>query len=221
MNQIAPNSDQGGKTRQALLRALLRNKVGASVEELASHLAISRTAVRQHLSSLERDGLVTRGRTQSSGGRPEQLYILTEDGNERFPRQYSWFSELLLQLLEQTSSGALEEKLAELGRGTAESLLPRLAGKTGEQRIAAIAAIMQEIGYDAHALSENGEPLIEAHNCVFHKLAAKCPEVCSFDLAMLSACSGQAVEHASCMVRGGDACRFRFGAPANPSAPPE
>jgi len=214
MNQTTPSPDLGGKTRQALLRALLRNKEGASVDELADHLDISRTAVRQHLSSLERDGLVTRGRTQSSGGRPEQLYVLTEDGNERFPRQYSWFSELLLQLLQQTSPSALEAKLAELGRGTAQSLLPRLAGKTGEARIAVIAAIMQEIGYDARARSENGEPLIEAHNCVFHKLAAKCPDVCSFDLAMLSACSGQTVEHASCMVRGGDACRFRFGGPA-------
>ncbi len=214
MDEPTLNTDLGGKTRQALLRALLHNKGGTSVEELAGNLDISRTAVRQHLSSLERDGLVTRGRTQSSGGRPEQLYVLTEDGNERFPRQYSWFSELLLQVLQQASPGALEEKLAQLGRGTAESLLPRLAGKTGEQRIAAIAAIMQEIGYDARARSENGEPVIEAHNCVFHKLAAKSPEVCSFDLAMLSACSGQAVVHASCMVRGGDACRFRFGAPA-------
>lgn len=217
MNQLSPSPDLGGKTRQALLRALLRNKEGASVEDLAGNLDISRTAVRQHLSSLERDGLVARGRTQSSGGRPEQLYVLTEDGNERFPRQYSWFSELLLQVLEQTAPGTLEEKLAELGRGTAASLLPRLAGKSGEQRIAAIAAIMQEIGYDARARSENGEPVIEAHNCVFHKLAAKSPEVCSFDLAMLSACSGQSVEHASCMVRGGDACRFRFGAPAEKS----
>jgi predicted ArsR family transcriptional regulator len=215
MSQSAPDLEIGGKTREALLRVLLRNKQGASVEGLAEHLDISRTAVRQHLSSLERDGLVTRGRTQSSGGRPEQLYVLTEDGNERFPRQYSWFSELLLQLLQQTSPGELDEKLSELGRATAASLLPRLTGTTGEARIAAIAEIMKEIGYDARARSENNEPLIEAHNCVFHKLAAKCPEVCSFDLAMLSTCSGQTVEHASCMVRGGDACRFRFGVPTD------
>jgi predicted ArsR family transcriptional regulator len=203
--------DMGSKTRDTLLRALLRNRDGVSVDWLADELEISRTAVRQHLGSLERDGLVARGNTRSSGGRPEQLYVLSEQGEERFPRQYSWFSELLLQLLQQTSPGKLDSTLAELGRKTAASLMPRLgADKRPAARIPAIAAIMQEIGYDAVAGNDNGEALIEARNCVFHKLAVKCPEVCSFDLALLSECSGQQVEHTSCMVRGGDACRFRF-----------
>jgi len=207
-------SELGGKTRQNLLRALLRNKDGASVEWLADHLSISRTAVRQHLSSLERDGLVGRGRTQSSGGRPEQLYVLSEEGQERFPRQYSWFSELLLQLLEQANPDTLDATLAALGRKTALSLLSQLGkDERPAARIPALAAVMQEIGYDAVARSENGEALIEARNCVFHKLAAKCPSVCSFDLALLSECSGQQVEHLSCMVRGGDCCRFRFVTP--------
>ena len=64
--------------------------------------------------------------------------------------------------------------LAGMGRTVAASLKARLvyaSGSTG--RIAAIAEIMQEIGYDAVAKAENGEQLIEAHNCVFHKLAAK------------------------------------------------
>ncbi len=217
MAALNPAADPGGKTRDVLLRALLHSKEGASVEGLAERLDISRTAVRQHLISLERDGLVARGRTQSSGGRPEQLFILTETGNERFARQYSWFSELLLELLRQESPGTLEAKLAALGRTVAASLMPRLAALAPQARIEAIAGIMQEIGYDAAARSDGGEPTIEAHNCVFHKLAAKHPEVCSFDLAMLSACSGQSVQHASCMVRGGDACRFRFAPPAGKS----
>jgi predicted ArsR family transcriptional regulator len=90
-------------------------------------------------------------------------------------------------------------------------LKARLVGAVGSpERTAAIAQIMQEIGYDAVAKTENGEQLIEAHNCVFHKLAAKCPEVCSFDVALQSSATGCQVEHRSCMVRGGDACRFHF-----------
>jgi predicted ArsR family transcriptional regulator len=211
-NVMKITTDAGGSTQQSLLRALLRNKGGLTVEALAQGLGISRNAVRQHLTSLERDGLVARGRTQSSGGRPEQLYILTNDGNERFPRQYSWFSELLLQLLQaETGRAALGEKLAELGRSIAVSMKPRLSDESGSPgRIAAIASIMQEIGYDAVAKSVGEDQLIEAHNCVFHKLAAKYPEVCSFDIALLSICSGSQVEHRTCMIRGGDACRFYF-----------
>jgi predicted ArsR family transcriptional regulator len=200
-------------TQQSLLRTLLRNKDGLTVQALAQMLDVSRNAVRQHLTSLERDGLVTKGRTQPSGGRPEQLYVLTSEGSEQFPRQYSWFSELLLQLLQaQPGDSSLDDKLAEMGRTVAASLATRLTGEPGSAaRLAAIADIMRELGYDAVPKTANGERVIEAHNCVFHKLAMKSPEVCSFDIALLSAASGSPVEHRTCMVRGGDACRFRFG----------
>jgi predicted ArsR family transcriptional regulator len=209
-------SDIGGKTQEVLLRELLHNKAGRTVEALAEILDISRNAVRQHLTSLERDGLVAKGKTQPSGGRPEQLFVLTPAGEERFPRRYSWFSEMLLEMLQaEFGSSGLEEKLVEMGRRVANSLMMRLRDEENpSKRIAAIAEIMQEIGYDAVAKTENGEQEIEAHNCVYHKLAAKCPQVCSFDLALLSRCSGRPVEHRSCMVRGDDTCRFRF-LPAN------
>jgi predicted ArsR family transcriptional regulator len=209
MNAIT-EATQG--TGRSLLRALLHNKGGLTVQALALDLGVSRNAVRQHLTALERDGFVEKGKLQPSGGRPEQLYILTSEGNEQFPRQYSWFSEMLLQVLQAQGNGSgLKEKLADMGRAVAASMQGRLSDKSDSTaRIAGIAEIMQEIGYDAVAKTEGGVHLIEAHNCVFHKLAAKVPEVCSFDIALLSASSGRKVEHQSCMVRGGDACRFHF-----------
>jgi predicted ArsR family transcriptional regulator len=90
-------------------------------------------------------------------------------------------------------------------------LKARLAGESGSaERITAVADVMRDMGYDAVAKQEDGEPVIEAHNCVFHQLAAKRPEVCRFDLALLSASTGCQVEHRACMLRGGDACRFSF-----------
>lgn len=209
MNVMTPATEG---TQRSLMRALLHNKEGLTVQALADALTISRNAVRQHVTALERDGLVAKGVTQPSGGRPEQLYVLTAEGNERFPRQYSWFSELLLQMLEaQAGRAGLAEKLAAMGRSVAASLEARLTDGSGSRaRLAALAEIMREIGYDAAATTGHGEQVIEAHNCVFHKLAATCPEVCSFDLALLSAASRCRVEHAACMVRGGAACRFRF-----------
>jgi predicted ArsR family transcriptional regulator len=199
-------------TRRSVMRALLHQKGGMTVHALARAFDISRNAVRQHLTSLERDGLVERGKIQPSGGRPEQLYVLTNAGNEQFARKYSWFSEMLLQILQaQGGSVGVAEKLADMGRTVAGSLKARLAGVAGSaERIAAVAQVMQEIGYDATAKTEDGAQIIEAHNCIFHQLAAKCPEVCSFDLALLSASTGCRVEHRACMVRGGDACRFHF-----------
>ena len=59
--------------QQQLLTLLLQNKEGLSVEDLSKGLGITDNAVRQHLTTLERDGMVAKGETQSTGGRPEHL----------------------------------------------------------------------------------------------------------------------------------------------------
>lgn len=201
-----------GERQQQLLRLLHQQLDGMTVEQLAQGLQVTRTAVRQHLTVLERDGLVTRGATQPSGGRPQQLYQLTQKGQEAFPRKYSWFAELLLQALEgKMGEQGLAAQLAEIGAKLATTLPPAERDQA-EARIAALAEIMRELGYDARpAESAEGLPRIVASNCVFHHLAARFPEVCELDLALLSRYVGEPVTHEECMVRGGAVCRFRFG----------
>src|ERR1700716_3986285 len=116
-----------GVRQQQLLTLLLQKKVGLTVENLSRSLGITDNAVRQHLVALERDGMVARGETQSTGGRPEQLYGLTAAGNELFPRHYSWFAELLINSLqEEQGSDALRKRLESLGTGIGRQIKPRL-----------------------------------------------------------------------------------------------
>ena len=61
-----------GERRKQLLRHLLRNKAGATIDELSRSIGVTRTAVRQHLAALMRDALVAPGATRPTGGRPEQ-----------------------------------------------------------------------------------------------------------------------------------------------------
>jgi predicted ArsR family transcriptional regulator len=198
-------------TQQVLLRTLLHNKPGETVDGLARKLGVSRNAVRQHLTALERDGVVTKGARQPSGGRPEQLYVLTSEGHEQFPRQYSWISELLLQALEKRANGDLGHELERMGEAIGKSLQSQIGDGTDEARIAALAALMAGLGYDARmAASDENEPVIEAQNCVFHKLAFNRPDVCRFDLAMMAASTDTIVEHRKCMARGAECCAFSF-----------
>lgn len=202
-----------GTTQQELLKLLLENKAGLTVEELSQALAISRNAVRQHLTGMERDGLLLQSGTRPTGGRPERLYLLTDWGRELFPRQYSWFSRLLIEsMLEQEGSEALGNRLADLGKQVA-SLLPSQSPVPEERpaQVARLVELMTGLGYGAKATTgPDGSPTIEANNCVFHDLAARHPEVCRFDLALMATFVGNAVEHQECMVRGGSMCRFRF-----------
>jgi predicted ArsR family transcriptional regulator len=202
-----------GLRQQQLLTMLLQNKEGLTVEDLSKGLGITDNAVRQHLTALERDGMVARGETQSTGGRPEHLYHLTTAGEELFPRQYSWFAELLINSLrEEQGTDALRERLEGMGKAVGRQVAGRLAGvKDKRERIRALSGIMRELGYQSGPIdSEEKWPAIEASNCVFHTLAKCYPEVCHFDLAMMSEVVGCNVVHDECMVRGGHVCRFKF-----------
>src|SRR5687767_7751739 len=105
-----------GETQRQLLGALAAAPAGLGVEELADKLGITVTAVRQHRMALERDALVKLGPTRASGGRPQHTFVLSERGREGFPRQYSWFSELLLATMrKEMGTAKLEKTLRILG----------------------------------------------------------------------------------------------------------
>src|ERR1700738_3413848 len=107
-----------GLRQQQLLTLLLEHKAGLTVEDLSKGLGITDNAVRQHLTGLGGEGMGVKGETQSSDGRPEQLFGLAAAGHELFPRHYSWFAELLISsLLEEQGTEALRERLEGMGEG--------------------------------------------------------------------------------------------------------
>ena len=199
--------------RRQLLRQLLRNKRGATVDELGQVLGVTRTAIRQHLASLMRDGLVAPGETRASGGRPKQLFLLTEKGREAFPRHYSWFAQLLIEAMAQEHGATgLRTRLGRIAAAVVAQLRHRTpeAG-TRREKVAQLSSLMDELGYDARMTKDvGGAPTIEADNCVFHELAMKNPVICHFDLALMSSYTGSKVELHECMAKGGHVCRFRF-----------
>ncbi len=77
-----------GSSQKEVLNQLIEHKSGATLDELVTAVGLSRTAVNQHLMALEREGYVRKGATRRSGGRPLNVYVLTEEGNNLFPKQY-------------------------------------------------------------------------------------------------------------------------------------
>lgn len=204
-----------GPRQRQLLQCLLENKDGATAEELSAALGITRSAVHQHLAGLLRDGYVARVDLKKTGGRPGHAFALTADGIHLFPKRYDWFSGLLMGILARhVTNDQLKDELRAIGRDLAAPMRADIARMERPKQIEAAARIMSELGYVARPAA-GAAPEIEAFNCIYHHLAAETPEVCELDLAFLEALIGERPEHAECMVRGGKACRFRFGgAPA-------
>jgi DeoR family suf operon transcriptional repressor len=207
-----------GNSQQAVLNHLLEQKGGATLDELVTAVGLGRTAVNQHLIALERDGHVQKAAPRKTGGRPQHVYVLTESGANLFPKQYSWFSKLLIETLRgQVGAEQVSQFMYDLGLKLSAGLIPRLVGKNRTERINEIVKIMNETGFVARVVPMAGGeklPRVECKNCVYHDLSKDYPEVCRFDIGFLSGLMGAEVEHQACIQRGGDSCRFRFIPPA-------
>lgn len=200
-----------GRRQNQLLSLLLRHKNGLTIDSIADSLDISRTAVQQHITSLEGNGYVGKDKTAKTGGRPVQYYVLTDLGIALFPKQYAWFSDLLLtELKRELGSEWLEQYLRKLGSKISESLRSRLEGMSTMEQVDEVIRIMQELGYEATlgTTSPTETPTINACNCVYHDLAKQHNEVCKFDIALISRLLNRNVDHIECMARGDRICSF-------------
>jgi predicted ArsR family transcriptional regulator len=201
-----------GPTQQALLRHMLQQPDGIGVEALCERLRVSHNAVRQHLTALIAKGWVERTASRPTGGRPEARYRLTPEAHALFPRNYAQIAGALMQgVIARLGEEGARELLVALGRGLG-SAEPAPAPDVPREDVAdALAARLDQLGYEAIATRRGGEAQVEAYNCVFHALAREHPDVCRFDLAFMEAATGHRIHHMECMIRGGHVCRFRIG----------
>ncbi len=195
-----------------ILEHLLESRNGLSVDELAKALDISRTGVQQHFIVLERDGYIKKSTFNKTAGRPVTIYVLTDKGNNYFPKQYAWFSELILSDLQQEiGPERFKAYMQKLGGKLADKLRGKFEGKDLPERVDELAAVMTELGFQVKAAMESEtESLdLQAYNCIYHDLAQKHHEICEFDLVLMSSLLDKEVEQLSCMAKGDCKCHFR------------
>ncbi|MEX2245287.1 MAG: winged helix-turn-helix transcriptional regulator [Dehalococcoidia bacterium] len=77
--------------------ALLKRADGASVDDLATSLGLAAMTVRQHLTALERDDLVSAVGVRRATGRPHYHYRLTDNGHRRVSEGYDRLVALLVE----------------------------------------------------------------------------------------------------------------------------
>ncbi len=204
-NTINPRQHQ-------ILDLLMKDKAGLCTDKIALSLDISRSATQQHLSSLERSGYIQTGELKKSAGRPIRTFVLTERGVNYFPKQYAWFSELILSdLKNELGNEAFKAYLQKLGGTLAQSLLANFEGKTPEQRLEQLIEIMEGLGFQASANQDKtNQTYITARNCIYHDIAQKHPEICELDKQLMITLLDKKVNLTECMAKGEHVCRFKI-----------
>src|SRR3970040_2715713 len=144
-------------TRQHILEYLQRQG-RATVKELRSLLGLPPTGIRQHLTVLERDGLVDTREERGRVGRPTLVYSLTEKADALFPKTYD---ALAAVLLEEIRSSQGNERLHDLLHKVAERMaapyVERIEGRPLPERGRETARIMEEKGRLVDVRERDGE----------------------------------------------------------------
>src|SRR5437763_16384639 len=121
-------------TRGRIL-ALLRGE-DRTVNDLAAVLKLTNNAVRAHLISLERDGLVQQRGSRPGIRKPHVAYGLSAEAETIFPKEYG---PLLYHCVTAVSNrvppGALRAIMREVGRAVALDHLHQVKGRGRDERI--------------------------------------------------------------------------------------
>lgn len=197
--------------QQTILNHLLEHPEGATVDELVPVIGVTKTAAKEHVNQLQHMGYLSFRDVSTGVGRPKRVYVLSEQGMESFPRQYSWLSNALLnQLALDLEPKHISKIMKSIARSVAAGLEPELSKLSENERLIRIVKTMNDLGYRARLNSgaKNGSTVIEAVNCVYHSVAKMHPKLCEFDIEFLSAASKKQVKMESCVARGASSCRF-------------
>ncbi|WP_240418924.1 helix-turn-helix transcriptional regulator [Paenibacillus periandrae] len=200
-------------TRRVVM-TMLKTKGPLAVSEIAKQLGITEMAVRRHLNTLERDGLIESKLVRQAMGRPTNLYSLTENADELFPKNYY---NLTLDLLGELVEEAGEAKVQLLFERRKEKLIDRyeeqMQGKELGDRVKALAEIQNANGYMVNwSADEDGTFVINEHNCPISQVANQYNHACHCELMMFETLLDANVKRTECLVKGGLKCSYSIQA---------
>jgi predicted ArsR family transcriptional regulator len=192
---------------------MLKKRPALSVNEMAKELGITEMAVRRHLNTLERDGLIASTLVRQSMGRPVHLYSLTEQADELFPKNYHHLALDILEEINQGVDGA--SAIYRLFRSREEKLFrqyrPRMKDKNLEERVRTLADVQNRGGYMAEwERDEQGDYLLHEYNCPITQVAHQYTQACGCELSLFERLLETQIERTECLTKGGGRCTYRI-----------
>ena len=183
-------------TRGQILGVLRRSS--RTVDEIADSLGLTDNAIRAHLSTLERDGLVhQQGLRRGAGaGKPATVYEMPAAAEPLFSQAYVPVLEAMLEELSvEMPMKKREELLRNVGHRLAAGIsLPQTTDL--ESRVAEATKLVNALGGDAEVEKVDGSLRIRGCGCPLSAATSRRPEVCKAMETLLQDVIGEPVrEH--------------------------
>lgn len=189
------------ETTRGQIAALLR-RGARTVEELAASLRLTDNAIRNHLSSLERDGLVRQAgvRRGPGAGKPAVLFELHPNAEALFSRAYAPVLAAMVDVLvDQLPPERADELLRAMGRRLARGVGAPSSGPL-ETRVRAAAAVLTALGGDVDVVEDGDSWTIRGAGCPLSAVVSHRPEMCHAVETLIAEVAGASAR--SCCVHG-------------------
>jgi predicted ArsR family transcriptional regulator len=183
------------ETTRGQMVSLLR-RGARTVEDLATALGLTNNAIRNHLSTLERDGIVRQeGVRRSPGaGKPAVVYELHPEAEPLFSNAYAPVLRTLVDVLvDELPADQTDAVMRRVGHQLATGAGGRAPGDLAA-RVKAAAAVLTSLGGDVEIIEENGALRIRGCACPLSATVSDHPEVCRAVETLVGDVVGAAVE---------------------------
>jgi DeoR family transcriptional regulator, suf operon transcriptional repressor len=195
-------------TRDKILQTLLE-KPRSTINTLAEAVGINPISVRHHLTNLQMEGLVEGQEERHGVGRPRLVYVLTDEGVERFPTRYMQLTTRLLSQIKDTLPGPV---IANLFNQIAEDLASKYSGDVQnlsmEERLDLVQEILSHEGFNVNWEKKNGHYEIHEVSCPYYQIGVAHPEVCTVDQTLISKMLALPVNKVQCILSGASHCTY-------------
>src|SRR2546421_959715 len=181
-----------GSTRGRIVTLLRRNS--RTVEELAQELTLTDNAVRAHLATLERDGIVQQRGVRRGSGKPSYVYDLTPEAEYLFPKAYGPVLRLLLDVLsEEMTPEEMEIVLRKVWRNIATDW--HIPSGDLPTRLEGAVEVLNEMGGMAELeASDEHTYRIRGYSCPLAAAVPGHPEVCRLAETLITELAGVRVQ---------------------------
>ena len=181
----------------------------STVDELAEKLALTDNAVRAHLSTLERDGLVRQSGLRRGPRKPHFTYVLTDEADKLFPKAYdALLNQLIAVLKTRMTPPEIEAALREVGRAMAANT-PVGQSANLESRVQSALNVLEAIGGAAQIVKHEDKLMIQSSSCPLAAAVTVHPEVCHLAESLVAEIV-QAPVQELCDRTGRPKCRFEI-----------
>ncbi len=198
----------GRSTRMEVLE-LLRRRQAASAETISAQLGITPNAVRQHLTNLERDGLVQSQPVRSKRGRPSLMFSLTDKADAAFPKRYGQLATMILTEVSELGGPELVDTVFErIADRYANGIEAQMNGLSFDQKLDRVVEWIGRAGTLAEREEGPDGVRITIHNCPFRNTALKYPQVCTITPHLLVKLLDATVSQAASIHRRDPYCSF-------------